>query len=172
MNTYSTFRPAACKSFMVLALAFLLGASAAAQDDAGSKGFWDPFANPGPDAGVVTGQIGLRSQFIYPVEFVEIDGRLINSRNILWLKPGRYDLTVRGFVSNPPGIQRRVGPDRNQRNSTITVVVEAGKEYSIGLKRLDRNAGDRYSTVLFKVSEYPSGAPMQVPFSDAPGSDG
>jgi len=160
-------------AFAALLLALLLGGIATAQDKPESSGLWDPFANPGPNAGVVTGQIGLRSQFIYPVEFVEIDGRRIASRNILWLKPGRYELTVRGFVSNPPGLQRQTRSQRNDANNRITVVVEAGKEYSIGTKRLDRSTGDRYTTVLYKVSEYPSGQPSQAPLEmDDPLDDG
>jgi hypothetical protein len=152
MRSFNPTRLTAPVFIAVLTLALVLCGAAAAQDDEHYRRPWDPFADPGDNAGVVTGQVGQRSQFIYPVEFIEIDGRLIAARDILWLKPGKYELTVRGFVTNPPGLQRQSRSRRDDGNNRITVVVEAGKEYAIGLKRTDRSTEERYTTVLYKVS--------------------
>jgi len=117
----------------------------------------DPYARGGDPAGVVTGQVGKRAEYIYPVEFTHIDGRSVTPRDIIWLKPGRFELTVRGFVDNPPGLRSATRRARGEGMNKITVVVEAGKEYSIGLKRQPRDAEAPYVTVLYKVDEYPAG---------------
>ena len=149
---------------VMVMLAMLLAAPLAlAQGD--KDEVWDPFARGDDPAGVVTGQVGKRAEYIYPVEFTHINGRAVTRRDIMWLKPGKYELTVRGFVTNPPGLRSATRRARGDGMNTITVVVEAGKQYSIGLKRQPRDARAPYVTVLYKVDEYPAGT------SDEGGSD-
>lgn len=112
-----------------------------------------PFARPGPDSAMIVGAVGRRAQYIYPVEFVAIDGKNIHPREVMWLEPGEYELTVRAFITNPPGL-KSAGRFRQTRGSNkITVVVEADKEYAIGMKFDRSEPMDPYRTVLYKVEE-------------------
>lgn len=123
-----------------------------------------PTTSPGPDAAQVSGVPGQFNQDLYPVKFVQIDGRNIQPRENLWLRPGQYELTVLiqatdGFrpASTPPGIRRnwdRASKQDRRAATTIDVELEAGKTYEI---RARYNAEEReaipYSTVLWKIEE-------------------
>lgn len=135
--------------FSSLLAALFLAASfpAHAQDDA------LPFAKPGEDSAMIVGALGRPAQYIYPVEFIEIDGRNIHPREVMWLEPGEYELTVRAFITNPPGLRSGARSRSNEDNNRITVVVEAGKEYSIGVKYDVSRPASRYNTVVYRVEE-------------------
>lgn len=112
-----------------------------------------PFAKPGDDSAMIVGAVGKRAQYIYPVVFTKIDDHNIHPREVMWLKPGEYELTIRAFITNPPGL-RRGGRSRSaDGNDRITVVVEAGKEYSIGAKYDPAKPASMYNTVLYRVEE-------------------
>lgn len=124
--------------------------AAFAQDDARDE---LPFAKPGPDSAMIAGVVGRPAQFIYPVEFIEIDGRNIAPREVMWLEPGKYELTVRGFVSNPPSLRSASRFRMDEGYNRIRVVVEAGKEYSIGMKYDNTSSVSPYRTVLYRVED-------------------
>lgn len=114
-----------------------------------------PFANPGDDAGMIVGTQGERARDIYPVRFVAIDGKNIVSRDVIWLEPGKYTLTVSSVITNPRGLSSRA---RNQvleddDINEIEVVVEAGKSYHIGVHYDGRSSRRPYSTVVYRVED-------------------
>ncbi len=114
-----------------------------------------PTTQPGPDAAQVSGTLGQTIQDLYGVRFVGIDGRNIQPRETLWLKPGRYELTVvidAAFTRPPvPGIRQ----SRTQRGAnTIEVELEAGKKYDIrGFFNRDKPVEEAFSVVVWRVSE-------------------
>jgi len=120
----------------------------AAQDDSGEI----PYARGDDPAGVLIGWGGQPAQWIYPVVFTHIDGQTITDREVLYLKPGEYEIQVRGMISNAPGLRRSSSRGRqDEGHNRITVVVEEGKRYHIGMKN-DRERTIRpWSTVLYKV---------------------
>lgn len=134
-------------SSLLAALFLAAGFPVLAQDDA------LPFAKPGEDSAMIVGAIGKRAQYIYPVEFIEIDGKNIHPREVMWLEPGEYELTVRAFITNPPGLRSGVRSRSNEDNNRITVMVEAGKEYSIGVKYDASRPASPYNTVVYRVEE-------------------
>ena len=112
-----------------------------------------PFTKPGPEAAMIVGALGRPAQYIYPVEFIEIDGTNIAPREVMWLAPGEYELTVRGFISDPPGLRSAGRFRMGEGHNRITVTVDAGREYAIGMK-FDRDEPTRpYRTVLYRVEE-------------------
>ncbi len=112
-----------------------------------------PFAKPGKDSAMIVGALARPAQYIYPVEFIEIDGKNIYPREVMWLEPGEYELTVRAFITNPPGLRSGTRFRESEGHNRITVVVEAGKEYSIGVKYDVSEPMRPFNTVLYKVEE-------------------
>jgi len=130
----------------------LAGASVGqAQDKARDNGL--PFAKPGPEAAMIVGAVGSRANFIYPVDFTAIDGQNIHPREVMWLKPGEYELTVRAFVTDAPGLRRGVRSRSAEGNDRINVAVESGKEYSIGAKYDPKAPAGPYKTVVYQVKD-------------------
>ncbi|MFU8878709.1 MAG: hypothetical protein ACNA7E_11245, partial [Wenzhouxiangellaceae bacterium] len=111
-----------------------------------------PYARGDDPAGVLIGWGGQPAQWIYPVVFTHIDGQTITDREVLYLKPGEYTVKVRAFISNKPGLRRSSARGRqDEGHNEITVVVEEGKRYHIGMKN-DRSRTIRpWTTVLYKV---------------------
>jgi hypothetical protein len=129
-------------------LLFATAGGVQAQDDERQR---IPFASPGDDSAMIVGTIGRPAQFIYPVEFIAVNGRNIAPRDAIWPEPGEHELTVRGFVTNPPGL-RSAGRFRSEDGSNrIDVVVEAGNEYWVGMKYDRKRSTDPYRTVLYRV---------------------
>lgn len=114
-----------------------------------------PTTSPGPGAAQISGVPGQVTQNLFGVRFVGIDGRNIAPREVMWLEPGRYELTVlvdAAFTRPPgPGIRR----SQQQRGAnTIEVELEAGKTYEIrGLYNRERPADQAISVILWRVSE-------------------
>lgn len=114
-----------------------------------------PFASPGKDAGMIVGSQGEEARDIYPVRFVAIDGKNIIPRDVIWLVPGKYTLTVSSVITNPGGLSARA---RNQAMedddiNEIEVVVEAGKSYHIGVHYEGKSSRRPYTTVVYRVED-------------------
>ncbi|MGK7294911.1 MAG: hypothetical protein ACNS61_03665 [Candidatus Wenzhouxiangella sp. M2_3B_020] len=140
-NRFSAFT-----GFALVAI-FTLG-TASAQDNEPL-----PFADSDEESGMVVGTVGQPAQYIYPVEFIEIDDRNIHPREVMWLTPGEYELTVRGFVKNPPGLRSAGKFRQDEGYNTITLVVEAGKKYSVGMKYDTSEPMSPYHTVVYRVED-------------------
>ena len=112
-----------------------------------------PFAEPGQDSAMIVGALGRPAQYIYPVEFIAIDGKNIYPREVMWLAPGKYELTVRAFITNPPGLRSGTRFRESEGHNRITVVVEPGKEYSIGVKYDNSEPTRPFNTVLYRVED-------------------
>lgn len=116
-----------------------------------------PTTQPGPDAAQLIGFPGYPANDLYEVRFVMIDDENVGgNRNVLWIEPGRYVITVSAIVRNPPGLrsrnpQLRSDPETNR----IEIVAEAGKSYQILQKFVDDSGRNRYTTVLHRVYETP-----------------
>lgn len=111
------------------------------------------FAKPGPDAAMIVGIPGYEARNLYEVEFIEINDRLIANRNAIWLKPGKYTLTVRMFIRNPPGLRSRPSRRSEPGYNKIEIVAEAGKRYHILAKYEEGDRQTPYRTILYKVED-------------------
>lgn len=113
-----------------------------------------PLTSPGDDAAQIVGSPGYLVKNLYRVGFVEIDGEnIIGARNMMWLEPGRYTLTVQMFIQNPPGGTRtRIRSKRRDSGyNKIELVVEAGKRYHVLAKYDSQRDGVPFRTVLHQV---------------------
>lgn len=122
-----------------------------------------PTTHPGPHAAQVKGAPGRITQDIYPVRIVEINGRNIQPRDVIWLEPGRYEMRVQVEIPNGPSTRRHPGDTLRWRNAdaetrrealTIELDLEAGKTYEIRARYNRRETeGFAWSTVLWRVEE-------------------
>lgn len=113
-----------------------------------------PFTQPGPNAAMVAGTPGIPANDIYPVSFVEIDGRNIVNRDVFWLEPGKYEIRVQPRIRNPGGLTATRGRIReDQGRNVIELVVEGGKSYYIGARVDPTNRRMPYTTVLYRVED-------------------
>lgn len=150
------FRPVhILAAVLALALALALAMPAVAQGI--------PTTTPGPQAAQVTGTPGSATDDILPIRIIEVNGRNIQPREVLWLEPGRYEFRVQ--VDLPRGQAFRRSPTDNLRwrtagaqtrrqAMTIELDLEAGKTYDIRV-RYNRKEQEAFpwSTVLWRVSE-------------------
>lgn len=116
-----------------------------------------PLTQPGPDAAQLVGFPGYPANELYEVTFIMIDGRNIaGDRDVLWIEPGRYQVTVRSKVRRPPGMSWRNPRSRRDTDyNTVELVLEAGKTYQILQKYVDDREPTRYITVLHRVYDTP-----------------
>lgn len=107
---------------------------------------------PGPDAAQIVGSPGFPTRDIFAVTFVEINGQNISPRDVMWLEPGTYRITVQiqAALTRPPQYRRPAdAPDYN----VIELEIEAGKSYHIR-GRYNRNDRETpYSVILHQIEE-------------------
>lgn len=131
---------------LVVAAALLAGSAAALAER--------PFTQPGPDAAMISGTPGKPANDIYPVSFVEIDGRNIVNRDVFWLKPGKYEIRVQPRIRDSGGLTATRGRIREgEGRNVIELVVEGGKSYYIGARVDPDNRRMPYTTVLYRVED-------------------
>jgi len=113
-----------------------------------------PLTSAGDDAAQIVGSPGYQVKNLYRVGFVEIDGEnIVGARNRMWLKPGRYTLTVQMFIEDPPGGTRTLlrSKIRDSGYNKIDLVVEAGKRYHVLAQYDSQRDGVPFRTVLHQV---------------------
>jgi hypothetical protein len=114
-----------------------------------------PTARPGPDAAQVTGSPGFPGQGIFSVRFVEINGRNIQPREVIWLEPGSYQfkVTIKAWhTRSSPRRRARTARDRTDYN-VIELELEAGKNYHVRARYNPENPGEPYSVILYRVDD-------------------
>ncbi|MBB6087538.1 hypothetical protein [Wenzhouxiangella marina] len=91
-----------------------------------------PITQPGPDAAQINGGPESPGRDLFEVEFTAIDGDNISPRQLLWLEPGRYVITVRvdARYTTAPDWQIRQ-PNRDDDYVSFEIELEAGKRYDI-----------------------------------------
>lgn len=147
MQTTGMIRNLAAGLAVSLVLGLALGLSAPARADL-------PFVQPGPDAGSIVGAPAQPARDIYPVAIIAIDGQQIAPREVFWIKPGRYLLTVSPKITNPGGLTAMRGRVREVEGiNEIEVVVEAGKTYHLGARWEGRDRRAPYATVVYRIED-------------------
>ncbi|MDA3933944.1 MAG: hypothetical protein PF630_06415 [Gammaproteobacteria bacterium] len=114
----------------------------------------DFIASPNEPHGLVVTSVDREAANIYSVYAVAVDGQeLARRENALWLKPGEHTIKAinkttmnRNFV---PGLR---GDRSREAIEPLTLNVEAGKNYYVGLKA---NSGRRsdWKLVVWQVEE-------------------
>ena len=139
--------------YLAFALALLSGAAHAQFERL-------PITQPGPGAAQVFGSPGKPAQELFPVSIIGINGRNISARDVLWLEPGTYELTVQIQANFPrsglgPGPSLRTQRRQPKGYNTIEVELEPGKRYHI-LARFSRTRdeeGRNFSIIVHKVED-------------------
>jgi len=108
--------------------------------------------NPGAHAAQVNGGPASSVGDIFDVQFIDINGTNIPTREVLWLEPGSYTLRVQVVADHARRTQQFRSNEPRGWN-TIEVVVEAGKIYEVRAKFDRQNRRQPYSIILHKVIE-------------------
>lgn len=108
---------------------------------------------PGPEAAQIVGSPGFPTKDLFAVTFVEINGENISPRDVMWLEPGAYRITVliEAAQTRPPQIRRR--PRDEPGYNVIELELEAGKTYHIRGRYHRDNPEQDYSVILHRVDE-------------------
>lgn len=108
---------------------------------------------PGPEAAQIVGSPGFPTRDLFAVTFVEINGQNISPRDVMWLEPGTYRITVliEARQTRPPQIRRR--SDDEPGYNVIELELEAGKTYHIRGRYHRDNPEQAYSVILHRVDE-------------------
>lgn len=114
----------------------------------------DFIANPSEPHGLVVTSVDLEAQNIYSVYAVAVNGQeLARRENALWLKPGEHTIKAvnkstlnRNFV---PGLR---GDRSRESMQPLTLNVEAGKTYYVGLKADSGRRAD-WQLVVWKIED-------------------
>jgi len=114
----------------------------------------DFIASPSEPHGLVVTSVDLEARNIYSVYAVAVNGQeLARRENALWLKPGEHTIKAvnktavnRNFV---PGLR---GDRSRESMQPLTLNVEAGKTYYVGLKA-DRGRRADWQLVAWKVED-------------------
>lgn len=114
-----------------------------------------PTVNPGPEAAQITGSPGRANLDVFPVKFAAVNGRNISPRDVMWLEPGTYTLTVliRADFTRAPALRFRSLRSRADQHTTIELELEAGKNYHIRARYNRDNRENPYSVILYRVDE-------------------
>ena len=114
----------------------------------------DFIASPSEPHGLVVTSVDLEAQNIYSVYAVAVNGQeLARRENALWLKPGEHTIKAvnkttlnRNFV---PGLR---GDRSRESMQPLTLDVEAGKTYYVGLKADSGRRAD-WQLVVWKIED-------------------
>jgi hypothetical protein len=108
---------------------------------------------PGPGAAQIVGAPGFPTRDLFSVVFVEINGQNVSPRNVMWLEPGSYRITVliEAAQTRPPQVRRR--PVDEPGYNVIELELEAGKTYHIRGRYHRDNPDAPYSVILHQVEE-------------------
>ncbi|OAB61026.1 hypothetical protein AY599_24565 [Leptolyngbya valderiana BDU 20041] len=111
-----------------------------------------PTADPGPDSAQINGSPGSPNRDVFAVEFTAIDGDNISPRDVLWLEPGSYEITVRvdeAFTVSPAWHIRR--PQTQDDYVSFELTLEAGKRYDIRGQYNRNNRNRPYNIIVDRV---------------------
>ncbi len=108
---------------------------------------------PGPEAAQIVGSPGFPTKDLFAVTFVEINGQNISPRDVMWLEPGTYRITVliEAAQTRPQQVRRR--PRDEPGYNIIELELEAGKIYHIRGRFHRDDPEQAYSVILHKVEE-------------------
>jgi len=121
----------------------------------------DYTVSPSEPHGRIVGSPARQSHDIFPLSFAYInDARVTGDRDVLWLKPGEYQIrgTIKASAFQRGIIRGTRGGPRSARQDVepLTLVVEEGKTYHIGGLHLHKEEGSRrqaFRLVLWKVED-------------------
>jgi hypothetical protein len=114
----------------------------------------DFIASPSEPHGLVVTSVDLEADNIYSVYAVAINGQeLARRENALWLKPGEHTIKAVNKTSLNRSYVPGLRGDRSKESITpLTINVEAGKTYYVGLKA-DGSRRSDWQLVVWKTED-------------------
>lgn len=125
---------------MALVLGVALGALGAA-------------AGPDQDMGVVAVAYDGKTEDVFPVFILDIDGKVQPQplRDVYYLAPGKHTFRLGAILDSSANVQRSNAYGKDEKR-VLEIEVEAGKRYLVGAKLVNRKAAD-WEPVVYRVEE-------------------
>ena len=110
-------------------------------------------AGPDEDKGVVAVAYDGKTEDVFPVLILDIDGKVQPQplRDVYYLAPGKHTFRLGAILDSSANVQRSSSHGRDEKR-TLEIEVEAGKRYLVGAKLVNRKAAD-WQPVVYRVEE-------------------
>ena len=99
----------------------------------------------------INGSPGFEAGDVFGVQFTAIDGRNIPERDVMWLKPGEYEVTVRIPAKYTAAqVYRRANIDTDDY-ATFAVELEPGQTYEVRGRYNRSDRDNPYDVTVHRV---------------------
>lgn len=111
------------------------------------------FAGPDQDMGVVAVAYDGKTEDVFPVVILDIDGKVQPQplRDVYYLEPGKHTLRLGAILDSSANVQRSSSHAKDEKR-TLEIEVVAGKRYLLGAKLVNRKAAD-WQPVVYRVED-------------------
>jgi len=108
-------------------------------------------AGPDQDKGVVAVAYDGKTEDVFPVIILDIDGKVQPQplRDVYYLTPGKHTFRLGAILDSSANVQRSNAYGKDEKR-VLEIEVEAGKRYLVGAKLVNRKAAD-WQPVVYRV---------------------
>jgi hypothetical protein len=110
-------------------------------------------AGPDEDKGVVAVAYDGKTEDVFPVLILDIDGKVQPQplRDVYYLAPGKHTFRLGAILDSSANVQRSNAYGKDEKR-VLEIEVEAGKRYLVGAKLVNRKAAD-WQPVVYRVED-------------------
>lgn len=110
-------------------------------------------AGPDDDKGVVAVAYDGKTEDVFPVLILDIDGKVQPQplRDVYYLAPGKHTFRLGAILDSSANVQRSNAYGKDEKR-VLEIEVEAGKRYLVGAKLVNRKAAD-WQPVVYRVED-------------------
>ena len=114
---------------------------------------WSASAGPDADKGVVAVAYDGKTQDVFPVIILDLDGKVqpLPLKDVYYLAPGKHTLRLGAVLDDTANVMRS-NVNNSDAKRTLEIDVVAGKRYLVGAKLVDRKAAN-WEPVVFRVED-------------------
>lgn len=110
-------------------------------------------AGPDADKGVVAVAYDGKTESVFPVTILDIDGKVqpLPLKDVYYLAPGKHTFRLGAILDSSANVMRS-NVNNSDAKRTLEIDVVAGKRYLVGAKLTNRKAAD-WEPVVYRVED-------------------
>lgn len=110
-------------------------------------------AGPDADKGVVAVAYDGKTESVFPVTILDIDGKVqpLPLKDVYYLAPGKHTFRLGAILDSSANVMRS-NVNNSDAKRTLEIDVVAGKRYLVGAKLVNRKAAD-WEPVVYRVED-------------------